>query len=340
MKTERLCAEDLRLLLYHQKRPPHSPLNLLRPFLHACFVQQPFHLSAKHPHHITLGTDVVWVGLAPSRHGTRGPQHLLECVQIHLRLTNKELLGDIPVLPEKCALVEFWDGMFQGPREGEVDVPVPSKNVTRHDIGRQMLLVAPVHGSLDCGDVGDGRVDEKLATSPHCNATTWLEYAGGTWPEARHVEPVRGVGSGDEIDAGILNRWREVLSKFFSSGDLEADGFRSGCHIAHGASDGDHAFGRIDANGVGEAWSEPVGGGTGAAADIEESVELTTTGYVVVDDGLIHARVIVAADMGVSFGLFLVVGAERLFRWEWSGSGSRLGHGEQLRCSLVRHAAG
>src|SRR5215469_7637515 len=45
-------------------------------------------------------------------------------------------------------------------------------------------------------------------------------------------------------------------------------------------------------------------------------------------DSLIQAGVVVTADLGISFALFVVVGAERLFRRE--GSGSRLGHGEQL----------
>ena len=89
-----------------------------------------------------------------------------------------------------------------------------------------------------------------------------------------------------------------------------------------------------------EVRSERVGRSSGTAADIEEGVELAAGGYVVVDDGLIHGRVVVAADLGVSFALFLVVRAERLFRWEWSRSGSRLGHGERLRYPLVRRAAG
>jgi len=151
---------------------------------------------------------------------------------------------------------------------------------------------------------------------------------------------VRGVGSSNEVDAGILDRWREVLSKFFSRGDLKADWFGSGRDAAQGASGSDHALGRVEANGVSEVRSKPVGGGAGAAADIEEGVELATGGCVVVDDGLIHARVVVAANLGVSFTLFLVVGAERLFRRERSGSGSGLGHGEQLRYSFVRRAEG
>jgi hypothetical protein len=203
-----------------------------------------------------------------------------------------------------------------------------------------MLLLVLVYGGLDGGGVGHGRVGADLAAGPQRDAATGLEHAGGTWPEARHVEPVRGVGGGDEIDAGILDRRREVLSKFFSRGDLEADGFGSGRDVAQGASGSDHASGRVEANGVSEVRSEPVGGGAGTAADIEEGVELAAGGCVVVDDGLIHARVLVAADLGVSFALFLVVGAERLFPRERSGSGSRLGHGEQLRYSLVRRAAG
>jgi hypothetical protein len=134
--TERLCADGLRLPFHHQQRPLHSSLHLLLPLLHARFVQQPFHLSAKHPHHVALGTDGVWVGLAPSRRGTPGPHHLLERVQVHLRLTHEELLGDIPVFPEEGALVEFRDGLCQGPREREVDVPVLSKQVARHIVGR------------------------------------------------------------------------------------------------------------------------------------------------------------------------------------------------------------
>lgn len=194
-----------------------------------------------------------------------------------------------------------------------------------------MLLLELVHGGLDGGGVRHGRMGADIAAGPQRDAATGLEHAGGTWPEARHVEPVRGVGGGDEIDAGILDRRREVLSKFFSRGDLEADGFGSGRDAAQGASGSDHAFGRVEANGVSEVQSEPVGGGAGTAADIEEGVELAAGGCVVVGDGLIHARVVGAADLGVSFALFLVVGAERFFRRERSRSGSRLGHGEQIR---------
>jgi hypothetical protein len=200
-----------------------------------------------------------------------------------------------------------------------------------------MLLLELAHGGLDGGGVGHGRVGADLAAGPQRHAATGLKHAGGTWPEARHVEPVRGVGGGDEIDAGILDRRRDVLSKFFSRRDLEADGFGNGRDVAQGASSSDHAFGRVE--GVSKVRSEPVGGGAGTAADIEEGVELAAGGCVVVDDGLIHARVVAAADLGVSFALFLVVGSERLFRRERSGSGSRLGHGERLGYFLVRRAA-
>jgi len=165
-KIERLCAEGLRLLFYHQQCPLHSSLHLLLPLLHARFVQQPFYLSAKHPHHVTLGTDGIWVGLVPSRRGTPGPHHLLERVQVHLRLTHEELLGGIPVFPEKGALVEFRDRLCQGPREREVDVPVPSKQVARHIVGRYMLLLVLVYGGLDGGGVGHGRVGADVATGP------------------------------------------------------------------------------------------------------------------------------------------------------------------------------
>lgn len=53
-------------------------------------------------------------------------------------------------------------------------------------------------------------------------------------------------------------------------------------------------------------------GGARTAADIEEGVELAARGCVVADHCLIQARVVVAADLRVSFALFLVVGAERL----------------------------
>jgi hypothetical protein len=172
-----------------------------------------------------------------------------------------------------------------------------------------MLLLVLVYGGLDGGGVGHGRVGADVATGPQRDAATGLEHAGSTRPEARHVEPVRGVGSGDKVDAGILDRWREVLSKFFSRGDLEADGFGSGRDVAQGASGSDHALGRVEANGVSEVRSKPVGGGAGAAADIEEGVELATGGCVVVDDGLIHARVVVATDLS---------GTER----EWKRAGT------------------
>ena len=95
-----------------------------------------------------------------------------------------------------------------------------------------MLLLVLVHGDLDGCGVGHGRVGADLATGPQRDAATGLEHAGGTWPELRQVEPVRSVGGGDEVDAGILDRWREVFSKFFSRRDLEADGFGSGREVA------------------------------------------------------------------------------------------------------------
>src|SRR2546423_5972460 len=103
-----------------------------------------------------------------------------------------------------------------------------------------MLLLVLVYGGLNGGGVGHGRVGADLAAGPQRDAATGLEHTGGTWPEARHVEPVRGVGGGDEIDAGILDRRREVLSKFFGRGDLEADGFGNGRDVAQGASGSDH----------------------------------------------------------------------------------------------------
>ena len=45
-------------------------------------------------------------------------------------------------------------------------------------------------------------------------------------------------------------------------------------------------------------------------------------------DGLVDAGVVVAADLGVGFPLFFVVGTECLFRQGWNRSNSRLGHGE------------
>ena len=193
-----------------------------------------------------------------------------------------------------------------------------------------MLLLVLVHDGLDGGGVEHGRVGADLAAGPQRNTAAGLEHAGGTWPEARHVEPVRGIGGGDEVDAGILDGRREVPSEVFGCGDLEADGFGSGRDIAQGASGSDHAFGRIEADGVSEVRGEPASGGAGTAANIEEGVELAPGGGVVAYDGLIQARVVLAADLGVSFALFLVVGAERLLRRERSRSGSRLGHGEQL----------
>ena len=66
-----------------------------------------------------------------------------------------------------------------------------------------MLLFDVVQGGLDRGGGGHVWVDTGLAARPQGDAAAGFEHAGGSWPEAGHVEPVRGVGGGDEIDAGV-----------------------------------------------------------------------------------------------------------------------------------------
>jgi hypothetical protein len=67
---------------------------------------------------------------------------------------------------------------------------------------------------------------------------------------------------------------------------------------------------------VNEVRSERLDGSTSTTANIEDGVELTAGGCVVVYDGLIQARMVVAVDLGIGFALFVVVGAECLFRLE------------------------
>ena len=168
-----------------------------------------------------------------------------------------------------------------------------------------------------------------IAAGPQHDGPTRLQDAGSTWPEPRHVKPVRSVGRGDKVDAGILDAWREVLSEIFGRCDFIADGFRSGRETTQGASGSDHSFGWVKANGVSEVRSEAVSSVTGTAADVEKGVELATGGGVLVNNGLIHIMVVVATDLGIGFALFFVVGAECPFLYVVGERGPWLGHGEQ-----------
>ena len=65
----------------------------------------------------------------PSSHGTRCSHHLLKRVQVHLRLSNEELLVGDSMFPEEGSFVEFREGLCQGSVGG---VGRNRKQVARH----------------------------------------------------------------------------------------------------------------------------------------------------------------------------------------------------------------
>lgn len=81
---------------------------------------------------------------------------------------------------------------------------------------------------------------------------------------------------------------------------------------------------------MGEARGEGAGCVPGTAADIKQRVEPAASRDVPVDDSFIQKRVVVRTSSGISFALFLFIGAERLFRREVNGSGTGRGHDQHL----------
>ena len=181
-------------------------------------MQQPFNLPPHHPYDVALGPNGVRVGLAPPLNGTHGAQDLLHRVQVGRQpAAHEELLAIVgaPLLAEEGGLVKVGDGRRQRPRQRQVDVQVLREQVAGLEEGLQVALLDVVDGGLDGGGVGHRGVHAYGADRPQGGGAAGLEDAGGPRPEARHVEPVRRRGGGDEVDAGILDRRREVPPEIF-----------------------------------------------------------------------------------------------------------------------------
>lgn len=150
--------------------------------------------------------------------------------------------------------------------------------------------------------------------------TTGFEDAGCSGPETSHIEPVRSIRRGNQVDAVSFDGRREVRSEFFGTRDFVTNviGLRLRLRWmlllrTKRACRTDHALRGVQADGVGEVQCQLTGGVARTAADIEHCVEVTARRGVMVDDGLIDFGVVVAAQLGVSLALRRGVGAECLF---------------------------
>lgn len=255
------------------------------------------------------------MSLPPARHRRTGAHNLLPLVQTHLGVLHiKEALAGTPLPPVKRVLLKVVDRLGQGPGEEKVSVAVLDHLVAGDDKVLEVAVPEEVDGLLDGPAGGDVGVDADLAACPDGHAAAWLEDVGGRLPEQGHVEPVGGVGGGDEVDAVFGCDFLKLLGR----ADLEVD--RLGCFGEDGVGGEevfggcDHAFAGVDADGMRKMGSEGTDGvGAGAAAYVEEGVELAAGVGVVVEDGFVEGRVVVWPVFGVVFAVFLAVGPEGLF---------------------------